>query len=32
MSYSPRLDMKRSPLIAEELRRMNVDAALCVPV
>ena len=32
MSYSPRLDMERAPLIADELRRMEVDAALCVPV
>ncbi|HXJ81959.1 MAG TPA: glycine/sarcosine/betaine reductase selenoprotein B family protein [Candidatus Methylomirabilis sp.] len=32
MSYSPRLDMERATRIATELRRMAVDAALCVPV
>jgi D-proline reductase (dithiol) PrdB len=32
MSYSPSRDTARAALIAEELRRMKVDAALCVPV
>ncbi|OGK97125.1 MAG: hypothetical protein A3E31_14655 [Candidatus Rokubacteria bacterium RIFCSPHIGHO2_12_FULL_73_22] len=32
MTYSPRRDLERGPTIAAELRRMQVDAALCVPV
>jgi D-proline reductase (dithiol) PrdB len=31
-SYTPRRDLERAPRIVEELRRMKVDAALCVPV
>jgi len=31
-SYVPRRDLERAPQIAGELRRMGVDAALCVPV
>lgn len=30
--YSPRRDVERAPLIAAELRRMQIDAVLCVPV
>jgi len=32
MSYSPNRDIERAGRIAEELRQMEVDAALCVPV
>jgi len=32
MSYHARRDRERGPQIAGELRRMQVDAALCVPV
>src|SRR3990172_7193417 len=32
MPSSPRRDFERGPKIAAELRRMHVDAALCVPV
>jgi len=32
MSYHARRDLERGPQIAAELRRMEVDAALCVPV
>ena len=32
MSYSPNRDIERAGRIVEELRQMEVDAALCVPV